>query len=443
MTKHTFFSKFFRESVIGIPAMLIIALMQTTVQADDSLTVNAAVAGVLARHPQITQAAEALASIQSRIEALNSPFYPTVNGALSYSFWGPNDPLSFGGKSFNLAPTNMLDAHVDATYTIYDFGKRKLSVQSGTLSQSVAEEKLRATKQALSYQVIQLFHMIILLEKSILVKDDELASLNRHLSVVQRKVETGSATEFDVLKTQIQQVTSQGQRIDLVNDRTKKMMLLRQLLGLSDAATPALKGSIERKDILSSADSLVNYALNNRTDMAILRHAEEQAKVQLKSAEKENLPSLGCRALVGFKNGILPNIQTIRFNWSAGAQFTIPIYDGNRENSHKNEAEHAVLAASADISAAGDRIKTDVLQTLSDVTAAQDKIVLSATQEQLAGQCLIIARAKYDAGVITNVDLLDSERDFAQAQIAHLQTQYVYTLNRYLLDQAIGKPAQN
>jgi len=444
MTTHSFFAKHITVPAVGLLTVILLVIALKPVQADDSLTISAAIHDVLARHPQITQATEAVASVQSRMAAIRSPFYPTVNGAVSCGLWGPNDPLSFPGLgNFYMAPTAMYDAHIDMNYTIYDFGKRKLSVEAGLLSQATAQEKLRATQQALSYQVIQIFHTIILLDKSIMVKDEERASLDRHLAFVKKKAETGTATDFDVLKTQIQIVTCKTQRIDLVNDRAKKQMLLKQLLGITGTQPLALKGSIERGNELPSSDSLVKYAFYNRSEIIQLHHSQEQAELQLKIAEKENLPSLGFKALAGFKNGIIPDIKTIRFNWSTGAQLSIPIYDGNREKSHKTEAEHALSAVAADILATQERIQTEVLQALSDVTAANDKIDLSASQEELAGQCLTIARAKYDAGVITNVDLLDAERDYAQAKIAHLQNQYVYTLNAYLLEQTIGMSAQN
>ena len=43
-----------------------------------------------------------------------------------------------------------------------------------------------------------------------------------------------------------------------------------------------------------------------------------------------------------------------------------------------------------------------------------------------------------EAGVITNLDVLDAENDFSKAQLGHLENQFRYVLSVYGLDQATG-----
>ncbi len=293
---------------------------------------------------------------------------------------------------------------------------------------------------------MQIFHNILLLEKCVEVAEDGIAELDRHLLIVKKKLETGSATEYDVLKTEVQRAIAQSQLIDIENDRAKKQALLRQLLGLVPDAPLHLKGSFDAPQTHLNRDSLIECALKRRIEHTLAIHKIESAKLQRESAHRENLPVLGGYISAGFKNGLPDtapppntNISTPRIDWAIGARASIPIYDGMRTRHHETEAERNELAAAAGLRDIEERIKIEVLQAKTDVESAFEKLAVSATQVRFAGESLTLARLKYEAGVITNHDVLDAENDVEQAKLVHLQNQYRYVMGRYALDQVTGK----
>jgi outer membrane protein TolC len=187
-------------------------------------------------------------------------------------------------------------------------------------------------------------------------------------------------------------------------------------------------------------------ALNNRSERALALHSNQSAKLQRGLAKKENLPVLNVHASGGFKNGFPddtppPNtdISTPRINWSAGADISIPLYDGKRAKFHEMEAARQELASNAALNAIDERIRTEVLQAVEDVEASFSKLDISRAQIRLAQRSLELARLKYDAGVVTNLDVLDAENDFSQAKLGYLRNQYQYTQSLYALDKAIGR----
>jgi outer membrane protein TolC len=193
-------------------------------------------------------------------------------------------------------------------------------------------------------------------------------------------------------------------------------------------------------------DSLISYALDNRSERALAVNARQSAKIQREIAKKENLPVLNIHASGGFKNGfpdtVAPprtDISTPRINWSAGAEVSIPLYDGKRAHFHEQEAARNEMASNAALNTIDERIKTEVLQAKEDVEASFSKLDISQAQITFAQRSLELARLKYDAGVVTNLDVLDAENDFSQAKLGHLRNQYQYTQSIYALDKAIGR----
>ena len=362
-------------------------------QRPDSLTIDKAV-----EIASITQAQEALEASRAHTQGLTSANYPSVNATVSDVYLGPEYPFNLGGLKFAMFPDNNFDAHIGATYTVYDFGKRSMTLEAGKTGEKSASDQLQSVKTQLYYQVLQLFTSIILQEKSVTVADEGIAELDRHLVDVRKKIEAGSATEFDALKTQVQLTGAQGQRIDIASDMAKKKTALGQLLGFTPAASLDLKGGFDTLPARLNVDGFPDTVAPPRTD-----------------------------------------ISTPRINWSAGAEVSIPLYDGKRAHFHEQEASRNEMASNAALNTLDERIKTEVLQAMEDVAASFSKLDISRSQITFAQRSLELARLKYDAGVVTNLDVLDAENDFSQAQLGHLRNQYQYTQSIYELDKATGR----
>ncbi len=409
----------------------------------DSLTAEQAVRIVLARNPSIAQAKATLAASRAHTQSLNSAYYPQLDGTGSVANIYPDKALSLaaGMPGFYFAPEFPIDVHLGVSYTVFDFGKRTNAVASAQMAETSGVNQLSNLQLSLSYQIVQLFHVAILQEKRIGVKDTEIADRERHVAVVKRRVETGSATEFDALQSEELLAAAKSSRIDMLNTFAKLQAELHELLGFTQdrefylAETPAPE--LHRLD----GDSLISSALQQRSDYAAAKTAALSDRLQVQRAKLENMPSVGVQATAGYKNGLLTSlysIDSVQFNWTAGVEVNIPIYDGERARYHRVTAEANVDAADAGIKNLVQQIRIQVLQAKSDVEAAYAKLDLSTVQVQLAERALGMAHIKYDAGVITNLDVLDAERDCADAKLGYVTSQYQYLLNCYALDQATG-----
>jgi outer membrane protein TolC len=452
MMQYSFPINRYCRSAVRFPLVALGLAGALSAQPADSLTPEQAVRIVLGRNPSIAQAKATLEASRAQTQSLYSSYYPQFNATGSYVNVGPNQsfgiPLYFpqvnngkGGlvnENFNLFPMNNYDAHVGVSYTLFDFGKRSNALESSRMAETSGVNQLRNLQLSLCYQVVQLYHVAILQGKSIGVKDEEIADRERHVAEVKRRVETGSATEFDALQAEELLAAAKSERIDMVNGLAKLQEQLHELLGLPQDRRLFLAETRAQDLHRLDGDSLIACALNQRSDYAAAKNAAISARLQVQKTKLENMPTLGVQATGGAKNGILPNVSSFQGDWTAGVEATVPIFDGNRAKYHRLAAEADVDAADAGISDLAQRIRTQVLQTKSDVEAAYAKLDLSAVQVQLAERALTIAHIKYEAGVITNIDVLDAEKDFSQAKLAYVSGQYQYLLNLYNLDQATG-----
>ena len=398
----------------------------------DSLTLGASIQQALRANPDILQAAHAIDVFRSGVEVSKSSYLPNASADLTYARLGPSSSIAFGGTGFQLYPLNSWDEHLGVEGTIYDFDKRTKSVDLASTQVTTAQDRLDLAKSELTYRTIQTFYAILFLEKSIQVQDEEIKNLNDHLLMTQKKVQAGTATDFDALTTQVRVAAAHNEEINLQNNLENTKVVFRRLLGLEPDSPVNLSGEFAEEPVQLNIDSLVSRAMSGRTEMKIANDQLNSAQMQYNVASATNNPMLNASLMWGLKNGLFPDQNALRGNFVAGLQLAIPLFDGFRERNLKEEANAGIRVSEDNRQSVADQIKSDVQKAISDVKSSLDRLrTTEITVEQ--------ARVRYQAGTITNLDLLDAETSLSQAKLMQIQALYQFVVSRYELDQAIGE----
>jgi outer membrane protein TolC len=422
----------------------VVFFLSSVAAGQDSLTVEQAVQRVLQTHPALEQALANTRAAEARVLQTSSAKLPEVTTEADYAHIGPIPEFSFPVfGTFVLAPADNYDAHISGKYTLYDFGKTSSAVDLSQSKVQTSRDAIELTKTGLALQTIRTFYMIILLQKSMQVQDEQIEALTQHLSVTQKRVTAGSATNFDVLTTQVRVATSQNQRVEIQNSLQKQESVFRQLLNLSTNVPLMIRGSFQQAPLSLNMDSLQQIALHQRAELKLARDAEESARLQKNASSRGNMPSLKLIAAYGLKNGYEPNLYPLRGNWMWGAQAQIPLFDGGKVSHQEEEAQAAIESEQAHTQDAGRQIRSDVEQAVSDVQASWSKVQISDVQLQQAFEAVAIARTRYETGSITNLDLLDAETAESTSKLMSLQALYRYVISKYELDRAVGASFSN
>lgn len=413
------------------------AFSQTT--SSDSLTVEASIQKAIQTNPDILQAMHSIDVFQSGVEVSKSSYYPDAGADLTYARLGPASSIAFGGQSFQLYPLNSWDEHLGVQGTIYDFNKRGKSVDLASSQVTTAQDRLELAKSGLSYRTIQTFYAILFLEKSIQVQNEEIKNLNDHLLMTQKKVQAGTATDFDVLTTQVRVAAAQNEKINLENNLENTKVVFRRLLGLLPDSPVNLAGEFTEKPVTLNNDSLISQAMSDRIEMKIADDQLNTAQMQYGVASATNSPRLNGSLMWGLKNGYFPDMNVLRGNFVAGVQLAIPLFDGFRERNLKEEANAGIRVSEDNRSSIAEQIKFDVQKGVSDVKSSLDRLRMTDITVEQAKSAVEQARIRYQAGTVTNLDLLDAETSLSQAELMQIQALYQYVVSGYELDQAVGE----
>ncbi len=405
----------------------------------DSISIKQAIKLTLTNQPLLQQAEEQINAAEAKIKEQDSFNYPRVDGSLSYTRIGPIPTIEFGGLGFTLAPPNNYDAHIAASDLIYDFGKRNAFLDLAKSYKLSAEDKVHLVKNSLSYQTIQAFYSILFLEKSVKVKDEQINTLKQHIADANKKVLSGSATDFDVVTTEVRVAAAENQKIDLLNTLSKEKIYLKSLLGWPFGKELNLSGNFSWDSTSINDETLIQEAYQNRPEMKLARDAENSATISKQAASLTDLPTLNVIASYGFKNGYEPNLNVLRGNWAAGINASIPIFNGNLKDAKVEEADATLKSSNAKILELERTIKTQVEEAVTNIKASRSKIKTTAVQVKHAKDALSRAEVRYRDGVITNLDLIDAETSLSEAELLSLRVSYENIINMYSLKEAIGE----
>ena len=406
--------------------------------ANDSLTLKEAINLTINNYPLIKQQQEKIKSVDYKIEEQNSYYYPNIEGQASYARIGPLPSFSFGGEALVLAPANNYNLNVVLNQQIYDFGKRDASVDLVKSYKQSAIDNVDLIKSNLSYQTLQVFYSILFLDKSAAVKDTEIAALNAHLDVTNKKVESGSSTDYDALSTQVRISQAKGEKIELLNQLKQQQIVLKKLLGINQDTTIAISGDFSAPGSTTNIDSLLGIAFEKRWELKLAEDELNTNHLQEHLAGLGDMPNLNATLSYGLKNGYEPNLDAIRGNWLASVSLRVPIFNGFITKNKENEAKVNSNVSELNIVTLKRDITSEVQQALSNLNSSLDKLNSTLTQINFAEETVQRAEDRYSSGVGTNLDLLDAETSLAQARLFYLQDLFKSILSSYQLRKAVG-----
>ncbi len=410
----------------------------------DSLTLSQVLQSVMQNHPSIKQAEEALNAADAKIGLAKANYLPEVDFNASWSHLYPDFSLGFGSLgTFYLFSRNNYNATLNVNQTIYDFGNTSNGIKVENENKTIADKSIDLVKQQLTMKTISTYYMLVYYQQAILIKDEELKTLQEHLVYVEKKQVTGSATRYEILSTKVRISNTENQKQDLLTYQDIQRTVLNTLTGTLIQKDQPLKQELKVDLPFLSADSLLNYAFDHRVEMAIAKEKETQAQLNFNVVKTQNAPVLSAFASGGYKNGFLANFNPWALydpylNYVVGVGLKVPIFDSNRHKYNMDQARSNISSVGFDSDIAKLNVTNEVTEANVNCISAKKKIEQYNLQLAQAEEAYQLAQVNFNSGAITNLDLLDSETAVSESQLLLLKSRIDYIVYSYNLKIALG-----
>jgi len=409
-------------------------------QDTDSLALKYIIENVISGYPTVKVAEEAIRNADARIGLARTGYNPDFDLTAAYSNIGPVTKLTIPDMgTFELYPQNNYSAGLNVRQMVYDFGRTKKNISLESENKSISEQDLEQVKQRLSMLAVGNFYTLAFLQAAITIKQQELDALKEHLSYVEKKVATGSSTEYEVLTTKVRISAVESQKVDLDAALTNQQAVLNSLLGNEPSAKPKVKNELEVDIPVMTADSILSFALHNRDEVLINQKRRSAAEIRYEIVNLQNKPVVNAMAGGGVKNGYIPDLYRITPNYVIGLGVRIPIYDGSRIKYNRMQAKSAINSISYESEYTKRNISNELSEAETYMIASGKKVSQYELQLAQALRAYSLAETSFRSGSITNLDLLDSSTSVSESRLLLLKARMDYAASVYKLKAAMGE----
>ena len=407
-----------------------------------------------ANNTDIGAAAARVLQADAQIQIARSPLFPSVDGSLDATRTGQ---FSSSGTSTtarrNFTVTNSFGAALNASYELDFFGRNRSGLTSAEASATFSRFDRDTVALTVVANVATTHFDVIQLRDRLAVARRNLAIAESVLAVVEARVRNGAASPLD-LAQQRTIVASQRATIPALETQVRQAEnALATLLGTHPGAIPPTTGTL--LDIVPPPiqAGLPSELLIRRPDIQAAEAQLVAANAEIGAARAAFFPSIQLTGERGQSSATFANLlDPLGRSFQLATGLTIPIFAGGRLTGERDLAE----ARRAELVQA---YRSTVITAFADVENALVAARRSTEQESLQAEAVEQARlgyelaeARYRAGAVDLLVVLDAQRTLYQAedqlaQIRFARLEAAVALFRALgggwdLDAAGGGPAR-
>ncbi|MCX6198789.1 MAG: TolC family protein [Bacteroidetes bacterium] len=406
---------------------------QTTAPAQLTELINKAIDN----YPKLKEASEYVSLSEAKKDLAYGAYMPVISGDASYRYGKPTPSIKFpvGGGVFqevSFLPANNFDMGLKLQQPIWDFGRTGANIQKSKSDIVTSKDNLESAKNTLAYQVAQVYFGIVFLNKSVDVQNEQIKLLEANEKLISDKIKNGDALKFDLLSTQVKKNSAQNRLIDLQTQVRKQYDMLNMVTANSTYDYITAK---DADGNLFSADAV---SADNNFDIKVLNDKLATSNWDVKIAKRGWLPQLVASASAGYKNGFVPDINKLLFNYNVGVGLSVPIFSSARPNYQTKIAKINLQASTYALEAQKLSLNKDIAQAKNDVDATQRKLKNYELQIDQANEAVSLANTRYKGGVITNLELLTAQTNLQDAQFGKIQLEYNLLLSKLDLNRIGG-----
>ncbi|MDZ8051854.1 MAG: TolC family protein [Aulosira sp. ZfuVER01] len=312
--------------------------------------------------------------------------------------------------------TTNFNGQAQLTYDIYTSGRRQANIRA-------AEEQVRSSELALENQSEEIrlnvsteYYNLQQRDEEVRIAQSAVTNAQASLRDAEALERAGVGTRFDVLRSQVNLANSQQ---DLTTAISQQQIARRQL-----AARLSLPQSVN----ISAADPVRLAGLWNQSlEQSIVLAFQNRPDLQQQLAQRNISEQQRRQALAGLgpQVSLVASYQLFdQFNddisvtdgYSVGVRATLNLFDGGASRARASQAKANIAIAETQFADLRNQIRFQVEQSYSTQQSNLQNVQTANAALEQAREALRLARLRFQAGVGTQTDVINSENDLTRAE---------------------------
>jgi outer membrane protein len=424
-------------------------------QKDDStlvLTLDKSISIALANNRDIQLSKQDVLKSDAQIDEAYANVWPTIDINTSYdrnikapvlfippdNLFNPTDQTI----SFSLGAKNSFDLTASLSQTIFSL-KVNTAIRIANDYHQFYNFSEKSTENDVILQVKKAFYAVLLSNELVGVAEKNYEVSKANYDNISDKYKQGVSSEYDELRAKVQLSNAEPMLIQAKNNLQLSKNSLKNILGVSLNQKIEAAGKFELGDSTNvEQDSSTQEIIHNNPLVTSLNYQISVLDKNITLEKAAYFPVLS-----GFANYEWETEDNTfnfsNYNWAntimVGLKLSIPIFDGFARGARVQQAEIDMEKAKLTELKTEEGLKIQLVQAQLDMKEAKERVDAQQQSVQEAEKALKIAESRYDNGIGTQLEILDTQSALVQTQVSYSQAIYDYLVAKAEWENVAGR----
>ncbi len=341
-----------------------------------------------------------------------------------------------GGTAWTKSIGNSHSNSITASLPIFtggelqgQIGQAKANYRSMLSAEEQAYNEMKETATTGYFNMLNATNMKALRQESV-------DRLQAHLDNVIAQYNVGIVARADVLRSEVELANAKQDYITASNEYDVAEATLNNIIGTPLNTTLKLKDSLQYVPYDNDMAYCLAYSEQHRPELKQAEYGVDAAEAALVVARSGHMPKVYASASNSWASESWPGDDNEE--WQVGLTASMNIFDSGVTWSKIHAAQEALVQAKESQRQIKDNVELEVRTDYLSMREAEKRITTAQVAVASAEEDYHIAVVRYQAGVGTNIDVMDAQEALTQAKTNYYQALYNYNTSKAALNTSMG-----
>lgn len=310
-------------------------------------------------------------------------------------------------------------------------GQAKANYRSMLSAEEQAYNEMKETATTGYFNMLNATNMKALRQESV-------DRLQAHLDNVIAQYNVGIVARADVLRSEVELANAQQNYITASNQYDVAEATLNNIIGTPLGTTLLLKDRLQYEPYENDMAYCLAYSEQHRPELKQAEYAIDSAEAALVVARSGHMPKVYANASNNWGGNGSDWPGDDDENWSVGVTASMNVFDSGVTWSRIHAAQENLAKAKESQRQIKDNVELEVRTDYLNLREAEKRITTTQVAVASAEEDYHIAVVRYQAGVGTNIDVMDAQEALTQAKTNYYQALYNYNTSKAALNTSMG-----
>ncbi|MFY0594749.1 TolC family protein [Roseivirga sp.] len=310
-------------------------------------------------------------------------------------------------------------------------------------------EKVIVDEQKTTIDVVEsvtkAYYLVLVNQVRTELIDTNIETVEQTLEETRELYENGFAEKIDVTRLQVQLNNLKTERQGVTQVIASSKNLLKLSMGMPVIQPISLSATLDTFDFSYSNSEVQAFNVQERIEAQQLNYLKDLAVLDVKNIRSQYIPKVTLNAGWGRNTGndSFGNLWNANRQWFGssfiGLNVSIPVFDGLRKKYTTERKRYQLETLNNQYDLLTNSLQQQLINAKDALEVNLQRLEVQEANMALAKEVTDITREKYSEGIGSNLELINAEDSYKQAEVNYLTALYDAIIAKIDLDKSLGK----